>query len=198
MGVDSRGLDIADMLTLEERERLGMFVKHIDKKNMKALEIGSWKGCSAKAIAEQLIDTGGTLICVDDWKGNGNADTLQIATKEDVFHIFRNNMQILGLWDILKPMIMTSKEASQIVEDESLDFIFLDADHSYEHVKQDIQLWLPKLKLGGIYCGHDLDHEGVDLAIKDIFGSNFRRYVKQLDSTRLWFYRKEVGYASRK
>jgi len=191
MGVDSRGLDIADMLTLEERERLGMFVKHIDKRDMKALEIGSWKGCSAKAIAEQLIETGGTLICVDDWKGNGNADTLQIATKEDVFHIFRNNMQILGLWDILKPMIMTSKEASLIVEDETLDFIFLDADHSYEEVKADILRWMPKLKYDGAFCGHDLDHEGVRLATEELLSD---KCIK-LDGTRLWFYRKEVGDA---
>ena len=40
-------------------------------------------------------------------------------------------------------------------EDESFDTIFIDMDHSYDSVKRDIQLWLTKVKKGGILAGDD-------------------------------------------
>lgn len=49
----------------------------------------------------------------------------------------------------------TSIEASNQIENESLDFVFIDADHTYDAVKADIQAWLPKIKPGGYLCGHD-------------------------------------------
>ena len=49
----------------------------------------------------------------------------------------------------------TSKTASEIFEDESLDFIYIDANHAYDFVVEDINLWFPKLKKGGIFSGHD-------------------------------------------
>ena len=35
------------------------------------------------------------------------------------------------------------------------DFVYIDADHSYQSVKQDIHLWFPKVRSGGVICGHD-------------------------------------------
>jgi tRNA(Arg) A34 adenosine deaminase TadA len=39
--------------------------------------------------------------------------------------------------------------------EESLDFIYIDANHKYEFVLQDLKLWFPKLRKGGIFAGHD-------------------------------------------
>ena len=58
-------------------------------------------------------------------------------------------------------------------ENESLDLIFIDGDHSYEGCKADIEAWLPKLKIGGFMAGHDYGHErfpGVKQAVDEIFG----------------------------
>jgi predicted O-methyltransferase YrrM len=52
-------------------------------------------------------------------------------------------------------MKMTSLEASQQVEDRSLDFCYIDGDHRFDAVMMDIILWAPKVRRGGIVAGHD-------------------------------------------
>lgn len=66
---------------------------------------------------------------------------------------------------------MTSEEAAKQVEDESLDMVFIDAIHLYKHVKQDIELWVPKIRKGGIISGDDYTprFSGVERAV-DEFG----------------------------
>lgn len=51
------------------------------------------------------------------------------------------------------------------------DLIFIDALHDYEHVKQDIALWWPKVRIGGICAFHDFNHKwpGVERAIAESF-----------------------------
>lgn len=48
-----------------------------------------------------------------------------------------------------------SPYAARFVNDDWLDFVFVDADHSYAACSADIRGWLPKLRAGGMMCGHD-------------------------------------------
>lgn len=48
-----------------------------------------------------------------------------------------------------------SPYAARFVQDDWLDFVFVDADHSYAACSADIRGWLPKLKAGGMMAGHD-------------------------------------------
>ena len=69
---------------------------------------------------------------------------------------------------------MSTKDAAKFVADGSCDVVFIDADHSYEGAKEDIQNWLPKVKKGGWIGGHDYLNpdprfEGVDLAVDELF-----------------------------
>ena len=61
-----------------------------------------------------------------------------------------------------------SWEMADKVEDGSLDFVFIDADHEYESVVKDIKAWTPKLKPGGMLSGHDTHFEEVLKAIKEL------------------------------
>ena len=54
-------------------------------------------------------------------------------------------------------------------ENDSLDFIFIDADHSYKSVKRDIKLWTPKVKTTGMIFGHDLNWGSVARAVGESF-----------------------------
>jgi hypothetical protein len=56
--------------------------------------------------------------------------------------------------------------------EESLDFIFIDANHGYEFVKEDSNAWWPKLKIGGLMCGDDYQNKpthGVIQAVDELF-----------------------------
>jgi len=45
--------------------------------------------------------------------------------------------------------------------------VFIDGNHSYGHVRADIAAWRPKLKPGGLLCGHDFHMEGVRRAVTE-------------------------------
>lgn len=84
---------------------------------------------------------------------------------------------------------MTSEEASKEIEDESIDIVFIDADHSYEGVKNDIIYWAPKVKSGGIISGHDYDlprFPGVKKAVLEFFEEKFI----QVEDDAVWWIEK--------
>ncbi len=66
---------------------------------------------------------------------------------------------------------MDSVAAAAQVEDGSLDFVFIDADHSYEGCLADIDAWAPKIRRGGMITGHDynLKWPGVIQAVDERF-----------------------------
>ena len=52
-------------------------------------------------------------------------------------------------------MRMTSHQASKMFSDNSLDFVYIDANHSYESVREDLKIWYPKVTNGGYLFGDD-------------------------------------------
>ena len=72
---------------------------------------------------------------------------------------------------LVEYMVVPSMEAVKKIEDGSLDLVFIDADHRYEAVKEDIIAWLPKIRKGGIISGHDYDYpryRGVTEAVDEL------------------------------
>ena len=119
-----------------------------------AFEIGSWKGLSTWILARYAA----RLYCVDTWQAAPSTPNMaQEAAQRDIFQIFRQNMTQLNLMHVVKPMYMTSLEAAAVVKDNVADLVFIDADHAYSSIVQDIKAWWPKVKTGGILCGHDCE-----------------------------------------
>ncbi|MFC1918889.1 class I SAM-dependent methyltransferase [Chloroflexota bacterium] len=141
----------------DDSEALKEVVQMVLKDNMMVAEIGSWTGMSTAVLAKMVVAYQGKVFAVDHWLGSERVPDHEIATKTDIFSIFRRNMALLGVWDVVNPLVMNSETASQIFADSILDLVFIDADHRYEYVKKDILYWLPKLRNGGILCGHDCE-----------------------------------------
>lgn len=80
-----------------------------------------------------------------------------------------------------------SWEMADQVEGNSLDFVFIDANHNYESVVKDIKAWTPKLRLGGMLCGHDFSegYPGLIAAVTELV-SDF-----SLACDRVWRCKKE-------
>ena len=51
----------------------------------------------------------------------------------------------------------SSIEYADLIENNSVDFVYIDAKHDYDSVKQDLSVWFPKVKIGGFLAGHDYD-----------------------------------------
>jgi hypothetical protein len=66
---------------------------------------------------------------------------------------------------------MASVEAAPFVPDASLDFVFIDAEHTTEHVLADIAAWKPKVKPGGWLMGHDCHWPAVQRALTQALGA---------------------------
>ena len=69
----------------------------------------------------------------------------------------------------------------KLFENESLDFIFIDACHDYECVVDDLNAWFPKLKKNGIIAGHDYyaGFYGVEKAVNEFFYENSDKLYNQ-------------------
>jgi hypothetical protein len=82
----------------------------------------------------------------------------------------------------------TSIEAAKNFEDNSLDFVYIDGDHSLEMLF-DLYAWIPKLKIGGIFSGHDWK-DGKNSGIRDAWGNQLDYAVKQCTE----YFAKRYGY----
>jgi predicted O-methyltransferase YrrM len=154
---DLEQLDIIGEFPKKDAEALEKVVKKVLKERIMIAEVGSWKGMSTSVLAKAVGDYNGKVFAIDHWMGSKGVPHHEQAKIVDVYSIFKHNMHVLGVWDIVHPLVMDSKIASQIFADGILDLVFIDADHRYQSVKEDILCWLPKLKNGGILCGHDCE-----------------------------------------
>lgn len=105
------------------------------------VELGSSQGHSAFTFSKYVK----TLYCVDQWRGN----PLIVDCNEKIFD------KMCLLRDNIIKIKMNTLEAFKYFKDESIDILYIDADHSYSSVILDIMNWVPKIKWGGILSGHD-------------------------------------------
>lgn len=119
------------------------------------LEVGVEYGIFAKQI---LSSWSGRLVCVDVWEHQQDYD--EPTNKKDfdvMFKDFNERMKpFSGRVMIVKNL---SNVACEFFPDEHFDFIFIDANHQYKYVKNDLDCWWPKLKSGGLFSGHDWRHD---------------------------------------
>lgn len=145
------------------------------------LKVGAEIGVAYGGHAEAMVKAGvKTLYAVDpyqpDWNGTDGyslPDGKHFG-KEEYEELFLHALHRLRRAGN-KPdlMRMTSAEAFALVR-EPLDFVFIDAKHTYENLYTDIFLWQRRVKKGGIIAGHDFDHPsypGIRRAVTEHFNN---------------------------
>lgn len=114
-------------------------------------EIGVYRGLYSKYLLRYVPNL--FLIGVDAWEiygGYKDYDTNDIKeAHEEAKEVYKGkNAKLIQGW---------SNEVVKTIKDESLDFVFIDGNHDYEHCVEDIALWSKKVRKGGIVYGHDYD-----------------------------------------
>jgi predicted O-methyltransferase YrrM len=159
------------------------------KHDSRFLELGVWKGRSAAFMAVEIANSGKQIQfdVVDNfqWLYQEN------KTAKENFAAYRKNYQecLMNLSRVpfVRVIGLPSPEAVQIYDDGYFDFIFIDANHDYTHVKEDIKLWLPKVKPGGLLAGHDyINWPGVKKAVDELLPD-----AEQV-SVRSWIWRRPL------
>lgn len=131
------------------------------------LEMGVWKGRSFLATAMGLTP-GATIIGVDTFRGspesmeNTHREALDPAGV--VLQVFQRTLALIADLrpDIAARLLQAeSQEAARQMADQSLDACFIDGSHTHAAFTADLAAWVPKVKPGGVLCGHDANHPGV-------------------------------------
>jgi predicted O-methyltransferase YrrM len=130
------------------------------------VELGAWKGRSSAFLVVEAKNKSPNIKIeiVDTWLGSEeHTDEM----KDNLYEKFKSNMARLD--KLYKEHRMTTNEAAHLFEDESLDGVFIDANHTYKAVKKDIADWMPKVRKGGVLAGHDYiqTFEGVVRAVNE-------------------------------
>jgi len=167
------------------------------------VEVGSWLGKSAAYLARELQLRGKTnkLFCVDTWAGDDSlkAQVAEMGGPDEVFATFLRNMR--PLVGRVMPIHMSSVEAAAQFDNESIAAVFIDADHTYDAVMEDLQSWFPKVRPGGMIFGHDyvpthpVSRVNVVAAVDEFFRdkslelrpmSRVWKHVKPGEGLRIW------------
>lgn len=158
-------------------------------------EIGVADGYNAAAVLARVPHAKTTL--VDKWgvatTRYRNSGDLAAKLGEKQWQIAYNRAISLTKKNSPTVLRLGSVEAASRVEDESLDLVYIDGEHTREAVQEDIAAWLPKVRCGGWIGGHDYDHPmesrrglwGVKAAVDEAFGSSI-----SLGECGTWFHQK--------
>jgi len=170
----------------KEPERCFVLQKLIEKHNLKkGAELGVRSGELYYFLLSHCPEL--TLIGVDlyDSQPDGGTDPQRKITYDQPRNGFSYNHELY--YNFIKELQKEfgaraqfikdwTSNASLLVEDNSLDFVFIDADHGYKGCFEDIEKWKSKIKLGGFVTGHDIWMSGVQKAVKEHFGNDYKKY----------------------
>ena len=132
-------------------------------------EIGVYHGGLSSYLLSNI--PGLHLVLVDHWELGCPFRKANIV-RADFLTAMANVSAFWPRWHAIKAQSTT---AAAILEANAarFDFVFIDANHGYESVKEDIAAWWPLVRPGGLFCGHDYHgrFDGVDRAVDEFAAS---------------------------
>ena len=119
----------------------------------KGAEIGVDRGYFSEILCKDNPNL--NLFCVDPWEYDCFPEGNPYRLKQEYFDgCYKEAIERLAPYNtaIVKK---TSMEALDDFEDNSLDFVYIDANHDFVNFTQDLHHWIKKVRIGGIVSGHD-------------------------------------------
>lgn len=112
-------------------------------------EIGVYKG----EFSEKLAKAGLKIYAIDPWRIYKDFNNYRGQSRLDLQ--FEYTKQILAPYPNASIIRKTSMEAVEDFADNSLDFVYIDANHEFRYIAEDLAEWTKKVRVGGIVSGHD-------------------------------------------
>lgn len=156
-----------------------------DMKNPVGVEIGTDQGWTTLYLLEQRDDL--TLHGVDPYTSFTDWDN-SVITQANRDESYEKLLAKLSFYkDRYTHHRITSDDAAELFEDESLDFVFIDGLHTFEQVTKDMKNYYPKVKKGGLFCGHDFNViPAVNMAVN--------KFCQDIDRTEISTTNQDVWY----
>ncbi len=117
-------------------------------------KVGAEIGVYKAAFTEKFCKAGLKMFAIDPWMAYQGAGRTQQEQERQNF-LFGHAQRTLAPYKDCEIIRSTSMDALKYFEDGSLDFVYIDGDHSFKHIAADIEEWTKKVKKGGIVSGHD-------------------------------------------
>lgn len=145
------------------------FIKLIEtfqSPGMKVVEIGAYDGSTTRHYIDTVKKNNGHVYIIDTFKGTPIPEhmkdnplilrdpTMEGSHNDDLYDVFVEKFKNYS--DMMTILKGFTHECIPLLPNDC-NVIFIDADHTYKAVKQDIELSIPKVKMGGIISGHDLE-----------------------------------------
>jgi SAM-dependent methyltransferase len=146
-GIKHRDLEIPDC----SRNDLPEFFKEMGFTT--GVEVGVYKG----EYTEILAKSGLTIFGVDPWSSYEEYPYMygQPTDQDRQDRLYEEASKRLAPYPNVSLLRETSMEAVKRFDDNSIDFVYIDGNHSFKYVAEDICEWVKKVKPGGFVCGHD-------------------------------------------
>ncbi len=145
-------------------------VKSFDRKDLVIAEIGIWKSHTVKRVLKTSKDIISQYWAIDFFEST-NHWNYRHRTHEFWEACYFKACRLMRWFPQLCVVRMSSLEAAKLFPKKYFDLVFLDADHTYEALMNDIKAWLPLVKDGGLLTGHDYGGKkvGVKQAVDECF-----------------------------
>lgn len=144
-------------------------------------EIGCWQGKSLCSVADIILRKQLMVYVIDSFGDNISDGSV---FSPETFATFADSLARYGLTSHVSISVGLSQVIADTIADRSLDLVFIDANHEAPFVNEDIKLYAPKVKDGGIISGHDFVHPPVRKAVEAMDTA----YYTMPDSS-IWVYK---------
>lgn len=178
----------------EQKEAIKLLYRY-NHPDCVGVEVGCLHGRSSYAIS--LAINKGKLYCIDLWDGRNTHDE-SFPRNEKNNHPFKDGVNTIEVFlkniESRKNIIPIQGSSPSIVHDWSIpiDFIFLDAGHENPNDRDNIDFWLPKIKPGGMFLGHDWyeDRRLPDVNLNvEYMEDLLKQKVTILPKTSIWYFK---------
>ena len=142
-------------------ERLDKLVSSVARDGMLAAEVGCFTGKTAFCALPYIKKHGGLMYLIDWFRGCIDSKCVwfpQDFPRNHVLGTLLDNLEAGGFSEHAIVMVGNSIDTARaFTQDQVLDYLYIGADHRYTQFKADVETWWPRVKPGGVMCGHGCD-----------------------------------------